>query len=239
MIKLVTFQKRVAQLTRPGFEHRWETIHGPIAAAFPGLRGYMLGFSLEEGEPPADGVAQLWFETREACQASYASQVGRNGSKDASAWLARREHLLASERWLKRSGALSLTPFKLLLCLKRQADQSRAAFLDRLGKLATPAICSVTGATQARLSLDEAGQLLNSKVAGDLTLVTGEAPYDALVELWFTEQGVANRGRERLRNWKDQVFRPDEIARWEDALLREHVVVMPPPPAFGVEEGQI
>src|SRR5262249_50927824 len=117
-------------------------------------------------------------------------------------------------------------------------DQSRAAFLDKLRTLATPAICTVTGAAQARLSLDEAGQLLNSKVAGDLTLVTGEAPYDALVELWFTELDAATRGRERLRAWKDQAFGPDEITRWEDALLREHVVVMPPPPAFGVEEGQ-
>ncbi len=239
MIKLVTFQKRVAQLTRPAFERRWETIHGPIAAAFPGLRGYVLGFSLDDGEPLADGVAQLWFDTRESCQASYASEIGRNGSKDASAWLARREHLLASECWLKRSGALSSTPFKLLLCLKRRVDKSRASFLDRLGTLATPAICTVTGASQARLSLDEAGQLLNSKVAGDLTLVTDEAPYDALVELWFIERDAAQRGREQLRAWKDQVFKPDEIARWEDALLREHVVVMPPPPAFGVEEGQI
>ncbi|HEV2512084.1 EthD family reductase [Bosea sp. (in: a-proteobacteria)] len=239
MIKLVTFQKRVEQLTRPAFEERWETIHGPIAAAFPGLRGYMLGFSLDEGEPPADGVAQLWFDTREACQASYGSEIGRNGSKDASAWLARREHLLASERWLKRAGSLSSTPFKLLLCLKRAPHQSRAAFLERLAAVVKPGLCDLTGASQARLSLDEAGQLLNSKVEGDLMLVTGEAPYDALVELWFTERNAAAQGRDRLRAWKDQVFGRDEIARWEDALLREHVVVMPPPPAFGVQEGQI
>lgn len=238
MIKLVTFQKRVEQLTRPAFEKRWETIHGPIAAAFPGLRGYMLGFSLDEGEPPADGVAQLWFDTREACQASYASEIGRNGSKDASAWLARREHLLASERWLKRTGALSSTPFKVLLCLKRHADQTRAAFIGHIDAVATADICNVTGAMQARLSLDEAGQLLNSRVEGDLTLVTGEAPYDALVELWFTERDAAAQGRDQLRAWKDRVFGHDGIARWEDALLREHVVVVPPPPAYGVEEGQ-
>lgn len=239
MIKLVTFQKRVAQLTRPAFEERWRTIHGPIAAAFPGLRGYMLGFSLDEGEPPADGVAQLWFDTREACQVSYASKIGRNGSKDASAWLARREHLLASERWLKRAGALSSTPFKVLLCVKRRSDQSRADFLRRLDEVATAGICEDTGASQARLSIDEAGQLLNSKVEGDLGLVTGEAPYDALIELWFTELDAAAQGRDRLRTWKEQALGRDGITRWEDALLREHVVVMPPPPAFGVEEGQI
>ena len=58
MIKLVTFQKRANSLTRSEFEHRWQTIHGPMAAQFPGLRGYMLGFSIEPDEPQADGIAQ-------------------------------------------------------------------------------------------------------------------------------------------------------------------------------------
>lgn len=236
MVKLVTFQKRVAALSRPQFEDRWRTIHGPIAAVFPGLRGYMLGFSLDPDEPPADGVAQLWFDSREACQASYASEIGRKGSADASAWLARREHLLASEHWLRRATSLAATPFKLLLCLKRAEGEARAAFLARLCDAATADLCDIVGATQARLSLDEAGLLLNSRVEGDLSLVAGEAPYDALVEFWFSERPAAELGRQRLRDWKDRM--PGGAGRWEDALLSEHVVVLPPSPAYGHMEGQ-
>jgi uncharacterized protein (TIGR02118 family) len=236
VIKLVTFQKRVQELSRPQFEERWRTIHGPIAAVFPGLRGYMLGFSLDEGEPPADGVAQLWFDSREACQASYASEIGRKGSADASAWLARREHLLASEHWLRRTAPLHATPFKVLLCVKRDADEPRGAFVQRLSEVATASLCELTGAAQARLSLDEAGLMLNSRVSGDLTLIAGEPPYDALVELWFSERPAAEQGRLKLREWKDGL--PGLCGRWEDALLSEHVVVMPPQPAYGLMEGQ-
>lgn len=236
VIKLVTFQKRVAVLTRPEFEERWRTIHGPIAARFPGLRGYMLGFSLDEGEPPADGIAQLWFDSRDACQASYASEIGRNGSADASAWLARREHLLASEHWLRRAGAISATPFKVVLCLKRAAGDARETFLAGLRQAATAALCERAGAVQARLSLDEAGLLLNSKVDGDLSLVAGEAPYDALVELWFATEAAARAGRAAAAGWTDEAFGA-RLGRFEDALLSEHVVVMPPSPAYGTKEG--
>ena len=235
MIKLVTFQKRVASLTRPQFEERWRTIHGPMAAAFPGLRRYVLGFSLDDGEPPADGVAQLWFDSREACQASYASDIGRKGSADASAWLARREHLLASEIWVRRRQLGTEAPVKLLLGLKRAAADERASFLSWLSHVATPEVlCGQIGAEQARLSIDDAGLMLNSKVAGALSLSAGEAPYDALVELWFATRQAADAGRNRLRAWKDGMLAP-RISGSEDALLREHVVMAAP--ADGDKEG--
>jgi hypothetical protein len=63
-----------------------------------------------------------------------------------------------------------------------------------------------------------------------------EPPYDALVELWFSERPAAEQGRLKLREWKDGL--PGLCGRWEDALLSEHVVVMPPQPAYGLMEGQ-
>ncbi|MFK8252986.1 EthD family reductase [Ancylobacter terrae] len=234
MIKLVTFQKRVPSLTRPGFEERWRTVHGPIAATFPGLRGYMLGFSLDAGEPAADGIAQLWFDSREACQASYASDIGRNGSADASKWLARREHLLATEEWLEHGGD-GAAPFKLVLCVKRPGIEARAAFLDRL-RAAAKDLVGNTGAVRGRLSLDDAGLLLNSRTEGSLQLREGEAPYDALVELWFADRPTAEAGRAGLRGWMDVALK-GRISRWEDALLSEHVVVPPPLAGGAGKEG--
>jgi uncharacterized protein (TIGR02118 family) len=239
MIKLVTFQKRHVSLTRPEFEERWRSIHGPIAAVFPGLRGYILGFSLDEGEPSADGIAQLWFDTREACQASYASDTGRKGSSDASAWLVRREHLLASETWLRCIAPLNATPYKVVLCTKRRDAERREEFLDWLTALLTEQdFAGAIGADQARLSVDECGLLLNSAVEGNLGLRQGEAPYDAIIEAWFTHLPAAENGRQRLHAWAaDNLER--RLSRSEDALLTEHVVVMPPPPAYGTTEGMI
>jgi uncharacterized protein (TIGR02118 family) len=236
MIKLVTFQKRVNRLTRPEFEDRWRTVHGPMAAIFPGLRGYMLGFSLDRGEPAADGIAQLWFDSRDAAQSSYASDIGRRGSADASQWLARREHLLASEVWITRTGSLDETPVKLVLCAKRRDGLSRQAFLDEVRAAATAETGQRAGARQMRLSLDEAGLLLNSRADGDLGLIAGEGVHDVLIEFWFVSRAEAEEGRATILAWAAETLAPS-ISRQEDALLSEHVVVMPPPPAYGLETG--
>jgi uncharacterized protein (TIGR02118 family) len=236
MIKLVTFLKRGGDLSRPGFETRWLTVHAPMAAVFPGLRGYMLGFSLDDGEPKADGVAQLWFDSREAAQASYGSDIGRRGSADASAHLSRREHLLASEVWLASDGPLSATPFKLMVGVKRAEGQHRDEFTRWLQREAAelPEIC---GTGQARVSLDEAGLLLNSKVAGSLDLLAGEAVFDGLIELWFRSAAEAGAARERFKHWAQHALTP-HVSLTEDALLQEHVVVLPPAPAYGLDKGR-
>lgn len=233
MIKLVTFQKRAEGLTRPEFEWRWRTIHGPIAARFPGLVGYMLGFSLEPGEPPADGVAQLWFASRESCQQSYASEIGRNGSADAIKYLARREHLLASEQWRSGRGALASTPFKLVISAKRKAGQSRAEFL-RWWPDVLPELGPSTGAQHVRVAVDDAGLLLNSKTTGVLGLVVGEAVHDGMLELWYPDrpslEAAAGLARDQAAALRD------DVARLEISCLAEHVVVRPPAPAYGQEE---
>lgn len=237
MIKLVTLQKRHPSLTRPEFEQRWLTIHGPMAAAFPGLRGYMLGFSLDEGEPDADGLAQLWFDSREATQVSYASDIGRQGSADASAYLARRQHLLASEHWFTTTGPLSSTPFKLVLGMKRASDWSRGNFAAHLVSDDIRSIGPACGAEQFRVSLDEAGLMLDSRTTGPLELVEGEAVFDGLLELWFATRAAADEGRVRLRALAEERLAPI-VSGTEEFLLREHVVVMPPVPAYGLERMQ-
>lgn len=234
MIKLVTFQKRAPSLSRPAFEDRWRTIHGPMAARFPGLRAYMLGFSIEPGEPPADGVAQLWFDNREACQASYASDIGRSGSADAIQYLARREHLLASERWVLRGGSLAQTPFKLLICGKRRTGMERAAFCEWWGDF-LPALAGQVGAVSARIAVDDAGLLLNSKTGGELTLIAGEAVHDGLLEYWFADRAALENALALVRKRYTSLLN-DRLGRHEIAALTEEVVVRPPADIYGEME---
>jgi uncharacterized protein (TIGR02118 family) len=224
MIKLVTFQKRVPALTRSEFEQRWLTVHGPMAALFPGLRGYMLGFSLEDGEPPADGVAQLWFDSRLACQESYATEIGRSGSRDASAYLARREHLLASETWLT-APVPNAFRHKLLICAKRAEGQGRADFVAWWRAEGTEALREVAGAPWARLSVDEAGQLLNSRSDGPLGLAEGEGVHDGLLEQWWDSAEALRDGAARLTASPVWAALQRATSRTERGLLQEHVVV--------------
>ena len=236
MIKLVTFLKRRPDLTRRQFKQRWLTVHAPIASKFPGLRGYMLGFSLEVEEPRADGVAQLWFDIREAAQASYASDIGRNGSADANAYLARREHLLVSEEWVSRTAPLVDTPFKLLVAAKRRPDQSRDEFVTSWQEFARGPVGEICSTSQVRLSVDEAGQLLNSRTTGALDLIEGEAVFDGLLELWFASEEALRSGFDSfLLNVRDDLTR--RVSSLELALLEEYVVVTPPDSVYGLETG--
>lgn len=234
VIKLVTYQKRAAGMTRPDFENRWRTIHGPMAARFPNLRGYMLGFSIEPGEPPADGIAQLWFDSREACQASYASDIGRKGSADAIQYLGRREHMLISEEWRLNGGSLSKTPFKLVVSGKRRPDQTRLKFCQWWPEF-LPYLAEETGALSARVCFDEAGQLLNSKTDGNLSLITGEGVYDGMIEAWFSNRDDLSRALSFVRAKHAAVLKA-ELSKYELGALSEEIVVRPPAAIYGEME---
>jgi uncharacterized protein (TIGR02118 family) len=226
MIKLVTFQKRANSLTRSEFEHRWQTIHGPMAAQFPGLRGYMLGFSIEPDEPQADGIAQLWFDSRESCQASYASEIGRSGSADAIKYLGRREHMLLSESWILRGGSLAKTPYKLVVAGKRIEGRSRNEFCEWWPHFLS-SLPEESGALSTRVSIDEKGQLLNSQTGGDLGLVVGEGVYDGLIEAWFANIESLDSAIKLVRTNYSSLLR-DHLSKFETAALREEIVVRPP-----------
>lgn len=234
MIKLVTLLKRRPPLDRPAFETRWLTVHAPMAAVFPGLRGYMLGFPVDpqSAEPSADGVAQLWFDTEEAAQASYATDIGRSGSKDASGNLTRREHLFVSEQWIRPAGFLAGLPFKLLVAGKRRAGVARETFAADWEQSARE-LAAIFPDHGVRACVDRRGKMLSSASEGPLTLRDAEPPHDGLIEIWC-------RTFEDLQSLQGQqgvVERVIEVhvASKEILGLREHVVVMPPGPAYGME----
>jgi len=234
MIKLVTFLKRKPPLDRIGFATRWLTVHAPMAAVFPGLRGYMLGFPIdpEESEPSADGVAQLWFDTEEAAQASYATEVGRSGSKDASGNLTRREHLFVSEKWISPAGSLAGLPFKLLIAGKRRSGLAREAFANDWEKAAQE-LARAFPERSIRVCADRRGKMLSSASEGPLTLRDAEPPHDGLIEIWCPTQ----ESLQALLHQRALIERTIEtlIVQTEILGLREHVVTLPPQPAYGMD----
>lgn len=235
MIKLVTFLKRKPELTRPGFAERWLTIHAPMAAVFPGLRGYMLSFPVdpEPAEPSADGVAQLWFDSEEAAQESYATDIGRSGSKDASGNLTRRQHLFASERWINAPASLERLPFKLLIAGKRRAGLNRAAFAQVWEAAAQNAVAPQIRGSALRVCVDRRGKMLNSGTSGNLGLVDGEPVHDGLIEVWSSTLSEL----EQLVSMKAALCNGlTDLADGLEVLgMREAIIVKPPAPAYGME----
>lgn len=220
MIKLVTFLKRSDALEREGFVHRWLTKHAPMAAIFPGLRAYRLSGAMGP-DAPADAFAELWFDTREACQAAYSSDVGRAGSSDANAYTSRRRQALLDEKWL--SSPSDRCGVKVVLAAKRGEGESRDGFIawwttEMAGKAAAAA-----GARPAKLCTDGAGLVLDSDPGGSRGLVAGEGETDGLIEIWAEDDESAEALAARFGPLRGEADRRGCTS--ELLLLRENRIV--------------
>ena len=94
--------KAIILLTRkPGASHEefrdwWLGDHAALAQRLPGLRGLRFNVVTTEGAE-MDGVSELWFDSREAFEAAYESEIGRQVATDSIANVGRRERLFVDE----------------------------------------------------------------------------------------------------------------------------------------------
>ena len=73
MIKVVEVIQRKHELDVESFQRHWLNDHGPIVARLPGLRRYVQSHTrlkgYERGKVPYDGIAELWFDDKNALAA--------------------------------------------------------------------------------------------------------------------------------------------------------------------------
>ncbi len=77
------------------FRHWWLEEHAPLARRLPGLR--RLVFNLADGDAGYDGVSELWFDSRDAFDAAYASEIGQQVAADSLAHVGGRIRLFVAE----------------------------------------------------------------------------------------------------------------------------------------------
>ena len=91
MIKLVFCLRRLPHLTREEFQHYWRETHAPLVrrhAGVLGIRRYVQVHTLDDplqdalrasrGGPEAyDGVAELWWESRDELEAATRDPAGQ------------------------------------------------------------------------------------------------------------------------------------------------------------------
>src|SRR5262245_25010754 len=100
MFKAIVLLARKEGATREEFAAWWLERHAPLARDLPGLRG--LRFNLVESEDAEfDGVSELWFDSREAFEAAYASEHGKRVAADSLANVSRRERLVVHEHVIR------------------------------------------------------------------------------------------------------------------------------------------
>jgi uncharacterized protein (TIGR02118 family) len=98
----VTFKAAILLYRRDGatheeFERWWLDGHQPLARQLPGLRRAVFNVVRQPGEGDPDGIAELWFDSREAFDAAYASEIGATVVADSMANVSARRRVFVDE----------------------------------------------------------------------------------------------------------------------------------------------
>lgn len=97
MFKAVILLTRKDGMSKDEFRQWMLVGHAPLAKQLPGLR--KLVFNVVENEDaPYDGVSELWFDTREAFDAAYATEIGKAVAGDSLANVKARIRLFCDEQ---------------------------------------------------------------------------------------------------------------------------------------------
>ncbi len=96
MLKAVILLTRNPEMSRAEFRSWLLDEHAPLAATLPGLR--RLVYNLVETEDASvDGIAELWFDSQQAFEAAYATEIGMRVAADSLAHVSARVRVFVSE----------------------------------------------------------------------------------------------------------------------------------------------
>ena len=95
---------RREDMTSEQFAHWWLVEHAPRAKELPGLRRLVFNL-VDPGDPESpDGISELWFDSREAADVAYASEIGKAVAADSLANLRARVRLPVTEHEVLAAG---------------------------------------------------------------------------------------------------------------------------------------
>ena len=106
MIKSLSLLTRKDGLTHQQFVDHWLNVHAPLAHAVPGLRRYVQSHILEERKRPdipstdveVDGIAELWYDDREAMARAMATPEARALHADGALFIGRIKSYVIEEK---------------------------------------------------------------------------------------------------------------------------------------------
>ena len=96
MFKAIILLARRNDMSAVEFRSWWLNEHAPLAAQLPGVRRIV--FNLVDDADEVDGVSELWFDSREAFDAAYATELGQRVAADSVAHVRSRTRMFVDER---------------------------------------------------------------------------------------------------------------------------------------------
>lgn len=98
MIKLMYILKRKDGMSREEFKDYWLNTHAPMVLKLPNLRRYVINIAL--GNAEFDGVAELWFDSKEDMDSALKSEQGKAVISDAGNFVGKAHALTVEEHSL-------------------------------------------------------------------------------------------------------------------------------------------
>jgi uncharacterized protein (TIGR02118 family) len=97
MFKAIILLTRKDGMTKAQFRDWMLVGHSPLAKSLPGVR--KLTFNVVENvDVEYDGVSELWFDSRDAFDAAYATEIGKAVAADSLANVRARIRLFVDEQ---------------------------------------------------------------------------------------------------------------------------------------------
>jgi len=221
--KVTFFDTKKEDMSQQEFIDYMLETHIPLAAAIPGLKGYIVNFPKPElygndqEEPPYDAIAELWFEDEATFQASMESEEAQPALADANELFAEFPPMVVSEE------IMMVYPDKpawkdgykaTYLCMK-QPDME---FEDMQLATMKHYIQRVIGLP------DIQGYSYNFSATAD-----SELPFHLMVHIWFDSKEAADKalkiayGSSVMKQIREQT-----LSKMTGMEVQEYVVITPP-----------
>jgi uncharacterized protein (TIGR02118 family) len=106
LIKSIGLLTRKDGLSHDEFVQHWYEVHGPLAHAVPGVRRYVQSHILAERTRPdiptinveIDGIAELWYDDREAMERANATPEARRLHADGALFIGHIKSFVVEEK---------------------------------------------------------------------------------------------------------------------------------------------
>ena len=222
MYKVVTLVKRRPDLSVEAFQDYWRERHAPLVAQLPQLRRYVQSPALlqgyRKGELLFDGIAEAWFDSEAAYEATKRDPAQDAVTADEANFLDRaRTVVMPVDVHVIKDGAIPENAVKNIEFVNRRPGMALAPFQTYWREAHGPLASKIPV-----LRRYEQNHLKASVYAADPS-----PPYDGLAITWFrstaemkagtaTPEYIATRADERN-------FLPD--GHLPIIITREHVVV--------------
>ena len=108
MIKVMGLLTRRPELTHEQFVKHWVELHAPLAHAVPGMRRYVQNHiegtrtraDIPETLVEVDGIAETWFDDREAMARANASPEAKRLHDDGALFIGRIKSFIVEEKFI-------------------------------------------------------------------------------------------------------------------------------------------